>query len=60
MSARGEEGPRKLRARYVDDGKRCLQDDRLFYPAKTISGETTENFCSSECAFAHMKASGRV
>lgn len=45
--------PRRLRARYVADGERCLVCNGLFYPVRTISGLITEHFCSGDCAWIH-------
>ena len=39
-----------LRARYVADGQHCAECNKVFYPARTISGRTTEHYCSPECA----------
>ena len=47
---------RPLRARYVGDGQHCIECAKVFYPARTISGRTTENYCSGECASAAMRA----
>lgn len=44
---------RRLRARYVASGRRCLQCAGLFYPQQTVCGVVTENFCSEQCALDH-------
>ena len=48
--------PRSLRVRYVADGAHCAACGKTFYPARTVSGATTEHYCSGECAWAAFKA----
>jgi hypothetical protein len=50
------EEARPLRNRYVEAGTRCAWDGRLFFPARTISGATTEHYCSAECAWNAYQA----
>jgi hypothetical protein len=50
---------RPLRNRYVEGGQRCAWDGRLFFPSRTISGVTTEHYCSSECAWNAYQAAER-
>jgi len=47
---------RPLRARYVADGAHCAECGKVFYPARTVSGSTTEHYCSGECAWRAYNA----
>lgn len=58
MSRRKKE-KRARRIRYVGDAMRCREDGRLFFPQRTVSGQTTEGFCSAECAARSMRKHGR-
>jgi len=42
---------RPLRVRYVMDGAHCAACGKTLYPARTVSGVTTEHYCSGECAW---------
>jgi len=56
---RRREKKRSQRVRYVGDGVRCRQDGRLFFQQRTISGRSTEGFCSAECAALSIRKNGR-
>jgi hypothetical protein len=52
---RAEKENKPLRVRYVGDGQHCAACGKVFYPARTISGRITENYCSGECAAVAMR-----